>query len=85
MDVASTMELQPLDSYAASGAVSSDELWTEADWIIWLPPYVAEAVATSRTCQCFQNFRTKVRFIEAVIFATVVLYIVAQAAMPAFQ
>lgn len=79
------MEVQAADSYVATGSVSSDELWTEADWLVWLPPWVAQGLATTSWLGCFQLYRTRVRFVEAVIFVAVVVYIVAQAAMPAFS
>jgi hypothetical protein len=81
MDVVSTMDVQSAPTYAATGAVSSDELWTEADWLVWLPPYVVQWVATTRLLGGFAEYRTRVRFIEAVLFAAVVLYVVAQTAI----
>lgn len=79
------MDVEPVESYIASGAVSSDELWTEADWLVCLPSYVADWIDTTWLLRGLQDYRTKVRFIEAIIFAGTVLCIVSQAALPAFS
>jgi len=84
MDVMSAMEVQAGDSFI-TGSVGSDELWTEADWLVWLPPYVGRWIDSSRVLSRFENYRTRVRFIEAVIFVSLVVYIVAVAAQPAFS
>lgn len=84
MDVASSTEMQPMSTYLGSGTVNSDSPWTEADWFVWLPPYVSQGIETSTTLRSFGTYEAKARFVEALIFAAVVVFIVAQAALPAY-
>ena len=85
MDVASSVEMQPMESFAESGALTQDIAWTETDWVEWLPPYVEEAITQSRVLAGVSSYTSKVRLVESVLFAGVVLLIVMQAAWPAFQ
>ena len=85
MDVANSFEIEAHDTFTATGATNSDELWTETDWIEYLPPYVAEAVYSSTWLAGLETYKAKVRFIEAVLFASIVVVVVAQAALPVFS
>lgn len=76
--------MQPMSTYLGSGTVSDDTPWTEADWFVCLPPYVSQCIETSTTLRSFGTYEAKARFVEAVIFVAVVVFIVAQAALPAF-
>jgi len=84
MDVSSAVEMQPLTSYLSSNTYSQDEMWTETDWIAWLPPYVAGAVDSSIYLRGCVSYQAKLRAVEAVIFVVAVLYVVALAAAPAY-
>lgn len=84
MDVASSVEMQPLHSYTSSGEVDEDTPWTETDLFVWLPGYVGRSIETSSYLHGCSSRNAKLRFVEAVIFAVVVVYIVAVAAMPAY-
>lgn len=76
--------MQPKSTYLSSGTVSDDTPWTEADLFVWLPSYVARAIDTSTTLRSFGTYEAKARFVEAVLFAAIVVFIVAQAALPAY-
>ena len=95
MDVASAMEMQPMGSCLETGgnggfgsvsvSGAGDMDWAEADVMEWFPVYVEDAIRNSHFLSTLSGFAHKLRFVESVVFATVVLLIIVQAAWPAFQ
>lgn len=61
-------------------------LLLEADWSqLCCPAFVTDTVASSRSLLFLRGHEQKLRFVEAVVFASAVLYVIVCAAWPAFH
>ncbi len=56
----------------------------ELDWTALCPQFVSHSVESAGNLRFLATYEQKLRFVEAVIFATVVMYGIICAAWPAF-
>ena len=56
----------------------------ETDWTLWFPTYCRGCINTI-PCLKSQPYNKKLRLVEAIIFASVVAYLIVCAAIPSFN
>jgi hypothetical protein len=67
---------------AGTNSSSKDVKFTQADWLAYMPRAVVDIIEGFR---CLDSWPSKVRLVESIIFASLVVYGVSVAAWPAFH
>lgn len=81
MDTTTSLESQSFD-FPISLPSSSDLF--ETDWTLWFPSYVRKSIYTLPFLVSQQPYEKKLRLVEAIVFGSVVAYLIVCAALPSF-